>query len=167
MCDLLLGPPLLHCISGGKLGAEDMCIGGLGIVIGRWAMGSIYTDISILGWGYGAIRGSTHVGYGFVRGWFRLGPRLDLRFSIPLQPPFFIPPAIPLARTGSSSSSSASSSSPSSSLALGLLAKSFGVRLSFSPSCCATTPNTKQPNQALNGKTTHPGMPLYYLVNVS
>jgi|SRR5882762_3368330 hypothetical protein len=86
MCDLLLGPPLLHCISGGKLGAEGMCIGGLGIVIGRWTMGSIYTDISILGWGYGAIRESTHVGYGFVRGWFRLGPRLNLRFSIPLQP---------------------------------------------------------------------------------
>jgi hypothetical protein len=37
--------------SGKLAGVEDMRIGGFSIVIGRWAMRSIYVDISILGGG--------------------------------------------------------------------------------------------------------------------
>src|SRR5882762_607085 len=95
MCDLLLGPPLLHCILGGKLGAEGMCIGGLGIVIGRWTMGSIYTDISILGWGYGAIRESTHVGLVLFVDGFALVPDSTFGLVSPCSRPSSYPPQYP------------------------------------------------------------------------
>ena len=133
---LLLGP-LLFCISPG-MGIEklpaDIGIGGLGIVIGRWARGSTCMI---------ALMSTTTISRNKIvltSGVGMMMPLLALCFALTptstfaLTSALFFVPTGPLAGIGSGSSSSSSPSNRSSSLESEPLVKSFGLRVSLSPS---------------------------------